>query len=454
MCRKYVLRSCAVGRVRVMRPIAFVPVLATFELAAGHVASTARQERPQQQLPGTCEVLVGESIALGEEVSSSLGLDSVHRPSYQRVHTAWLVQIFGRNGNNLQASGHKLAVSAAVIDELVSRIACCPVKLTLSGAAAWVQPKVKAGVGNGIDRKVIAAVVVEANVRSCKEDVGNARGARSDEGSAPSESLVEDQGPEAIALVCDGYREHGRHRGFHRRPGVISNERCEASCLLHSPDVSLRVGGEKGTYLFLASCGSDAERRSTAIGIVGVQGVGSAKLEREREVLNGGKKRPHLCKEHLWSGYPDFVIDSDERVLRQEPVPERTGMQQLCARCFAEAANDDLDWLPWTRWFAQKERVAIDGLCGPTLRGRRVRSLELAVGKAVQVYALSPEGSRDAQGIRKSDRELHVEDLPSTYDLGIATVDAGFRPREALGRTSTNPRRLPYVVEVDNYNKN
>lgn len=34
------------------------------------------------------------------------------------------------------------------------------------------------------------------------------------------------------------------------------------------------------------------------------------------------------------------------------------------------------------------------------------------MGKAVQIYALSPKGARDAQGIRKSDRESHVEDLP------------------------------------------
>ena len=51
------------------RPIVFVPGLATFELASGHVAATAGQERPQKQLPCAREVLGGEGFALGKEAS-------------------------------------------------------------------------------------------------------------------------------------------------------------------------------------------------------------------------------------------------------------------------------------------------------------------------------------------------------------------------------------------------
>ena len=107
-------------------------------------------------------------------------------------------------------------------------------------------------------------------------------------------------------------------------------------------------------------------------------------------------------------------------------------MQQLCARRFVEAAHNDFDRRLWIWRLAQKERVAIDGLRGPSLCGRRVGCLELSVGQAMQVHALRPKGPRDAQGVRKSDRELHAEDLPSVRVCDLAFTDSLRRLHDAF----------------------
>lgn len=80
----------------------------------------------------------------------------------------------------------------------------------------------------------------------------------------------------------------------------------------------------------------------------------------------------------------------------------------------------------------QVEAVKWNDLFTPSLCRRRVGRLELSVGQAMQVHALRPEGPRDAQGVPKSDRELHAEDLPSVRVCDLAFTDSLRRLHDAF----------------------